>query len=71
MLTSLLAGVAPWLGLSQTSTWQLANGSQPIGNGEGDISQRGGVILRREQLRVVLFNGKAPASDEDAYGLSC
>lgn len=53
LLSSLLAGIAPHL--------QHSNGSMD-GDGntsdDGDAFDRGGVVLRREQVKMILFEGK-------------
>ena len=61
MLSSLLCGTAPWLSQGQTqSHWPTStNGYESFGEGEENAVTSGGVILRREQVRVVLFEGKA------------
>jgi hypothetical protein len=50
MLVSLLAGLAPTLG----------------GEGDEEKDGRGGVVLRREQVKRVLFEGKAGIVEHDA-----
>ncbi|KAF7424350.1 AP-3 complex subunit beta [Pleurotus ostreatus] len=49
MVGALLVGVLP----------KEANGADEV------LEERGGVVLRREQVRVVLFNGKAGVVDKD------
>ena len=49
MLSSLLSGVSPSL--------HLQNGDLGTSE-EGDVLGQGGVVLRKEQVRVVLFEGK-------------
>ncbi|KAL5485750.1 APL6 [Sanghuangporus weigelae] len=59
LLSGFLAGIAPHL--------QQTNGSMD-GHGdtgdEGDAFDRGGVILRREQVKVILFEGKLEKQQE-------
>ncbi|KAL5526852.1 APL6 [Sanghuangporus sanghuang] len=60
LLSGFLAGIAPHL--------QQTNGSMD-GDGdtgdEGDAFDRGGVILRREQVKVILFEGKLEKQQEE------
>lgn len=49
MVGALLVGVLP----------KEVNGADEV------LEERGGVVLRREQVRVVLFNGKAGVVDKD------
>lgn len=60
LLSSLLVGIAPQL--------QSTNGTS---NDDGDASDegesfdRGGVVLRREQVKVILFEGKMETQKPD------
>jgi AP-3 complex subunit beta len=53
MLVSLLAGLAPTLNEE----------------GEEEKDERGGVVLRREQVKRVLFEGKAGIVEHDVFGM--
>ena len=50
LVASLLVGVVPNI----------------LGNGEGDEGDHGGVILRREQVKMVLFENKAAVKEPSA-----
>ena len=52
VLSALILGVSP----------QVWNGRQE------EVQQRGGVVLRREQVKVVLFHGKAGIVEKDEWG---
>lgn len=59
MLGSLLAGVIPAL--------QFLSAAGDEGQGaDAQNSERGGVILRREQVRVIMFEGKSIVQEEFA-----
>ncbi|KAL5503884.1 APL6 [Sanghuangporus vaninii] len=60
LLSGFLTGIAPHL--------QHTNGSMDGDgdtNDEGDAFDRGGVILRREQVKVILFEGKLEKQQEE------
>ena len=63
MAASLLAGIAPG------SVNATLNGFPAALAGEGEQEVRPGVVLRREQVRLVLFEGKSVVADvEDLHG---
>ena len=58
MLSTLLAGVSRNLHLH-------LNGNSSVDDEDDDATyQRGGVILRREQVKLVLFEGKSVVQDK-------
>ena len=61
MLHALLSGIVPSLRLEGT------NGSEDGADEDQEDAHgaRGGVVLRREQIRVVLFEGKAGVVESD------
>jgi len=58
MLSSLVAGLVP----SGSGSW--VNGSST----DEHPSSRAGVVLRREQVKLVLFEGKSRAGELDSGG---
>lgn len=65
ILVSLLTGVAPWLSQSQTNGFEMI-GEDAVSNGG-----RGGVVLRREQVKLVLFEGKVVAAGHKVPTSAC
>lgn len=62
MLSSMLAGITPNLRLL-TSNGHIHD--------ENEVADLGGVVLRREQIRLVLFDGKREDHEDDPHsGLS-
>lgn len=58
-LSTLLAGVAPHL-----HTNGSADGDDNESD-EGDVFGRGGVVLRREQVKLILFEGKLETHEKE------
>ncbi|EJD06497.1 uncharacterized protein FOMMEDRAFT_131430 [Fomitiporia mediterranea MF3/22] len=53
LLTALLVGIAPHLQHTNGSTFADSDAID-----EGELSSRGGVVLRHEQVKLILFEGK-------------
>lgn len=69
MLSSLLAGVVPGLFLPVKSTSTNTNTNAFADQTLYEDSIRPGVVLRREQVKLVLFEGKSEVADvEDSQG---
>lgn len=58
-LSALLAGVAPHL---HTNGSADGDGNE---SDEGDVFGRGGVVLRREQVKLILFEGKLETQEKE------
>lgn len=67
VLHALLAGVAPSLEqfTAVPTTWEDAASEAERAR------SRGGVVLRREQVRVVLFEGKSGVVEREQYSGAC
>ncbi|KAI5121230.1 hypothetical protein M0805_007237 [Coniferiporia weirii] len=64
MLNALLAGVAPHLQSMNGSDDRHADGD--FGD-EGEVFDQGGVVLRREQVKLVLFEGKLGVQEKEPF----
>lgn len=80
MLSGLLAGIVPSLRNPSTTSSTSSSVAAPSGWDKGDdvdVDMNGnegvvgGVVLRREQIRVILFEGKMSVVEKDEYVGQC